>query len=108
MDSYLSDTTIKRATSRHSIQTQWEDPALLHHGYAKQPANGKELIIKKWNTHVVHGILKIDSDSLLYTGIPLETFNTLVSTLEMFSGAFTIAVRDQVLLTLMKFEPCDR
>lgn len=102
MDSSPSDTTIKRATAGHSIQTQWEDPALLHHGYAKQPTNSKEVHHQATQCNVAHHIILSDSDSLLYTGIPLETFNTLVSTLEMFAGAFKMAVRDQVLLTLMK------
>lgn len=36
------------------------------------------------------------TDTLLYTGIPFETYNTLVSTLEMFaSSAFTIPVSEQ-------------
>lgn len=46
--------------------------------------------------------LQNDSDSLLYTGLPLETLNTLILTLEMFAGPFKMAVKDQILLTLMK------
>lgn len=51
---------------------------------------------------MAHNILLNDSDSLLYTGIPLQTFNSLVSVLEQFAGSFKMSVRDQVLLTLMK------
>ncbi len=93
------------ATPGRSIQTQWEDPALLHHGYAKQPNNFnevKEVHDKETQCSVEHSILQNDSDSLLYTGLPLETLNTLISTLEMFAGSFKMAVRDQILLTLMK------
>ncbi|KAK0153581.1 hypothetical protein N1851_004647 [Merluccius polli] len=42
------------------------------------------------------------NNSLLYTGITLQTFDTLVSVLENFVGAFKMSLRDQVLLTLMK------
>ncbi|XP_077055280.1 uncharacterized protein LOC143706825 [Siphateles boraxobius] len=96
-----SDTTIRTAT-KCSIQTQWEDPALLHHGYAKLATNTKEVHHQATQCSVAHNILLNDSDSLLYTGIPLQTFNTLVSVLEQFAGSFKMSVRDQVLLTLMK------
>ncbi|XP_025760969.1 uncharacterized protein LOC112845999 [Oreochromis niloticus] len=50
-------------------------------------------------------ILQNDADALLYTGIALETFNTLVSTLEGYdNNEFTVPVRDQVLMTLMKLK----
>ncbi|KAK0141139.1 hypothetical protein N1851_021880 [Merluccius polli] len=96
-----SDTTIKSVT-KCSVQTQWEDPALLHHGYAKLPTNSKDVRHQATQCSVAHNILLNDSDSLLYTGIPLETFNTLVSVLEQFAGSFKMSTRDQVLLTLMK------
>lgn len=35
---------------------------------------------------ISHFILQNDTDTLLYTGIALETFNTLVSTLEGYDN----------------------
>uniref|UniRef100_A0A674A1E1 DDE Tnp4 domain-containing protein n=1 Tax=Salmo trutta TaxID=8032 RepID=A0A674A1E1_SALTR len=47
--------------------------------------------------------LKDDADCLLYTGIPLLEFNTLVSRLQGFAPtSSTMPVVDQILLTLMK------
>lgn len=52
---------------------------------------------------VAYFILQNDADALLYTGIALETFNSLVSTLEGYdNNEFTMPVREQVLMTLMK------
>ncbi|KAM7393536.1 hypothetical protein PAMP_020399 [Pampus punctatissimus] len=49
--------------------------------------------------------LQNDVDALRYTGIALQTFNILVSTLERYaSDLFTLPVRDQVLMTLMKLK----
>ncbi|KAM7418337.1 hypothetical protein PAMA_015794 [Pampus argenteus] len=49
--------------------------------------------------------LQNDADALLYTGISLQTFNILVSTLEGYaSDSFTLPARDQVLMTLMKLK----
>lgn len=98
------------ATTGRSVETQWEDPSLLHHDYTKQstnachPSSSKPVHVCDQATqcNVACNVLTNDSDSLLYTGIPLETFNTLVSTVEMFAGPFKLDVRDQVLLTLMK------
>ncbi|KAL0962601.1 hypothetical protein UPYG_G00342350 [Umbra pygmaea] len=50
-------------------------------------------------------MLQSDADSFLYTGVSLETFNSLVSTLDGFSErAFVLSVRDQILMTLMKLK----
>uniref|UniRef100_A0A671YJ76 THAP-type domain-containing protein n=1 Tax=Sparus aurata TaxID=8175 RepID=A0A671YJ76_SPAAU len=50
-------------------------------------------------------MLQNDADALLYNGITLETFNTLVSTLEGYaSNSFKMSLQDQVLMTLMKLK----
>lgn len=50
-------------------------------------------------------LLQNDADALLFTGIALETFNVLLSALEEYANkSFTMSVRDQVLMTLMKLK----
>lgn len=52
-------------------------------------------------------LLQNDADALLYTGISLETFNILVSALEGYvNNSFTMSLRDQVLITHIKDQPC--
>ena len=55
-------------------------------------------------------MLQNDADAFLYTGMTLETFNTLVSTLGGYaSNSFTMFLQDQVLMTLeIKDQPCNR
>ncbi|KAG9273573.1 hypothetical protein AMEX_G12744 [Astyanax mexicanus] len=93
------------ASQCHSVHTQWEDRTLLDHDYTK---TGKEKAMRDQMTQCNdfgYFMLQNDTDSLLYTGLKLETFDTLVSTMEMFnSSAFTMPIRDQLLLTLMKLK----
>lgn len=52
---------------------------------------------------VADGVLQGDADSLLYTGIPLIEFRTLVSCLQPFAlTTSSVPVVDQILMTLMK------
>ncbi|XP_003449413.4 uncharacterized protein LOC100695668 [Oreochromis niloticus] len=89
----------------HSVHTQWEDPSQQDHQYCTR-SRRKEVQDKMTQCDEVgYFILQNDADALLYTGIPLETFNTLVSTLEGYdNNEFTMPVRDQVLMTLMKLK----
>lgn len=54
-------------------------------------------------------MLKDDACCLLYTGIPLQEFNTLVSCLHGFATMTSeMPIQDQILLTLMKIRyNCD-
>ncbi|XP_044073668.1 uncharacterized protein si:dkey-56d12.4 [Siniperca chuatsi] len=89
----------------HTVHTQWEDPVRHDHDYCKT-VSGKDVQDKMTQCDGIgYFMLQNDSDALLYTGIALETFNILVSMLEGYaSNAFTICVRDQVLITLMKLK----
>ena len=86
-----------------SVHTQWEDPAQQDHSYC-QTASGKDVRDKITQCDESgYFMLQNDADALLYTGKTVETFNTLVSTLEGYaSNSFTMSVQDQVLMTLMK------
>ncbi|XP_049422808.1 uncharacterized protein LOC125882893 [Epinephelus fuscoguttatus] len=88
-----------------SVHTRWMDPTRQDHDYCKK-ANGKDVHDKTTQVDEFgYFILQNDADALLHTGIPLETFNILVSTLEGHAySAFTLSVRDQVLMTLMKLK----
>ncbi|KAL2099515.1 hypothetical protein ACEWY4_003909 [Coilia grayii] len=97
--------------SHRTVATQWEDPSLCDHSYAR--SQGVDASIQN---HVMtdaatksgdfsHFMLQSDTDAYLYTGLPLDTFNTLVSTLERFgNGTLTLSVRDQILMTIMKLK----
>ncbi|MED6240564.1 hypothetical protein ATANTOWER_023318 [Ataeniobius toweri] len=89
----------------HSVHTQWEDPSQQDHKYSNT-SRSKDLQDKMTQCdEVAYFILQNDADTLLCTGIALETFNTLVSTLEGYeNNEFTMPVRDQVLMTLMKLK----
>ncbi|KAL3980345.1 transcriptional repressor p66 [Sarotherodon galilaeus] len=89
----------------HSVHTQWEDPSQQDHQYGNR-SRRKDVQDKMTQCdEVAYFILQNDADALLYTGIDLETFNTLVSTLEGYdNNEFTMPVRDQVLMTLMKLK----
>ncbi|XP_026017886.1 uncharacterized protein LOC113018754 isoform X1 [Astatotilapia calliptera] len=89
----------------HSVHTQWEDPSQQDHQYCNRSTR-KEVQDKMTQCdEVAYFILQNDADALLYTGIALETFNILVSTLEgCDDNEFTMPVRDQVLMTLMKLK----
>ncbi|XP_039864762.1 uncharacterized protein LOC120719547 [Simochromis diagramma] len=89
----------------HSVHTQWEDPSQQDHQYCNR-SRRKDVQDKMTQCdEVAYFILQNDADALLYTGIDLETFNTLVSTLEGYdNNEFTMSVRDQVLMTLMKLK----
>uniref|UniRef100_A0A3Q4M4T0 Uncharacterized LOC102788550 n=1 Tax=Neolamprologus brichardi TaxID=32507 RepID=A0A3Q4M4T0_NEOBR len=89
----------------HSVHTQWEDPSQQDHQYCSRSPRKEVQDQMTQCDEVAYFILQNDADALLYTGIPLETFNTLVSTLEgCDDNEFTMPVRDQVLMTLMKLK----
>ncbi|XP_049420300.1 uncharacterized protein LOC125881258 [Epinephelus fuscoguttatus] len=89
----------------HSVHTQWVDPARQDHDYC-QTASRKDMQDKMTQCDEIgYFLLQNDADALLYTGISLETFNILVSALEGYANnSFTMSVRDQVLMTLMKLK----
>ncbi|XP_038576234.1 uncharacterized protein LOC119903968 [Micropterus salmoides] len=88
-----------------SVHTQWEDPSRNDHNYCR-PAIGKDVQDKATQCDGIgYFMLQNDSDALLYTGLTRDVFNILVSTLEGYaSNVFTMSVRDQVLLTLVKLK----
>lgn len=89
----------------HDAQTQWSDPAMEDHTYFKGPIITGMMTAPapERSLSVADVTLKDDADCLLYTGIPLLEFNTLVSCLKGFAPtSSTMPVVDQILLTLMK------
>ncbi|XP_053183953.1 uncharacterized protein LOC128367339 [Scomber japonicus] len=86
-------------------QTQWSDPGMEDHTYSKRPSItlGISAPSPELPHPVADSILKGDADSLLYTGIPLIVFHTLVSCLQPFAPtSSSMPVVDQVLMALMK------
>uniref|UniRef100_A0A8C9Z9W7 DDE Tnp4 domain-containing protein n=1 Tax=Sander lucioperca TaxID=283035 RepID=A0A8C9Z9W7_SANLU len=87
-------------------QTQWSDPAMEDHTYSKGPTITcavTSLSSSESLQPVVELTLKDDTDCLLYTGIPLLEFKTLVSCLQHFAPkSSALPAEDQILLTLMK------
>ncbi|XP_042350772.1 uncharacterized protein LOC121949214 [Plectropomus leopardus] len=81
-------------------QTQWSDVRMEDHNYSKGPT----ITCRMSTLHpVACGILQNDADSLLYTGITLIEFQTLVSLLQPFAPtSLSTPVVDQILMTLMK------
>lgn len=76
-----------------AVSTQWEDPSLCDHGYDEQ--QGVEQNAKDATTQTEdfsHSTLQSDSDSFLCTGVSLETFNSLVSALEVFAERAFVTV----------------
>lgn len=93
----------KTPKTPREAKTKQSKTAVVEHSYFKGPA-----IRKSRCTSDV--MLKDDACCLLYTGIPLEEFKTLVSCLHDFATTMlsTMPVEDQILLTLMKFRHnCD-
>lgn len=96
------------ATSSCDAQTQWSDPWMEDHSYSKGPTVTRGMMTPPPPPpEVTHpeadSVLKTDADSLLYTGIPLTEFQSLVACLQPFAPATpSMAVVDQILMTLMK------
>uniref|UniRef100_A0A667W8G4 THAP-type domain-containing protein n=1 Tax=Myripristis murdjan TaxID=586833 RepID=A0A667W8G4_9TELE len=95
------------STSVHSCdaQTQWVDPGMEDHTYSKGPIISCSMSTPspELSHPVADGMLQSDADSLLYTGIPLVEFHTLVSCLQPFAPTTSsVPVVDQILMTLMK------
>ncbi len=88
------------AKSSCDAQTQWSDPGMEDHTYSKAPT----ITCGTYTPQpVADCILGSDADSLLYTGIPLTEFRTLVACLQPFAPASpSMPVVDQILMTLMK------
>lgn len=103
----------KAHKSTHNIHTQWSNPGMEDHSYAKAPP-WKTVTAPSRRTKastapspdsspsVADDLLKEDKDCLLYTGIPLLEFNTLVTCLQSFARTSTMPVVDQIFMTLMK------
>ncbi|KAJ8375535.1 hypothetical protein SKAU_G00061150, partial [Synaphobranchus kaupii] len=86
-------------------QTQWSEPGMEDHTYSKGPTITCRMSTPspELSHPVADSILKSDADSLLYTGIPLIEFHTLVSCLQPFTPtSSSMPVVDQILMTLMK------
>ena len=69
-------------------QTQWMDPAVEDHTYSKGSIIIYNMPITpapEISLSIAEVTLKGDKDCLLYTGIPLLVFNTLVSSLQGFA-----------------------
>ncbi|CAM4596903.1 unnamed protein product [Leuciscus chuanchicus] len=69
--------------SYSTISTQWVDPSLWDHNYDEQ--QGVDETAKDATTKTEdfsYSMLQSDADSFLYTGVSLETFYSLVSTLD--------------------------
>ncbi|XP_041824830.1 uncharacterized protein LOC121629263 [Melanotaenia boesemani] len=91
----------------HDAQTQWADPAMDDHLYSRGPIVSGETAVPTpgGSLSVTDVTLKNDADSLLYTGIRLLEFITLVSCLQSFAPTSSkMPVADQILLTLMKLK----
>ncbi|XP_034038995.1 uncharacterized protein LOC117521760 [Thalassophryne amazonica] len=92
------------AKSTCDAQTQWSDPAMEAHRYSK----GLTITYKhppppEMPHPVADSIVESDADSLLYTGIPLAVFRTLIACLHPFAPALpSVPFVDQILMTLMK------
>ncbi|XP_059895589.1 uncharacterized protein LOC132465617 isoform X2 [Gadus macrocephalus] len=97
---------VPQQPSHSTVSSQWEDPSLWDHSYGEQ--QGVEETAEDATTQTEdfsYSMLQSDADSFLYTGVSLETFNSLVSTLEGFAErASVLSVRDQILMTLIKLK----
>ena len=86
------------AKSSHDVQTQWSDPGMEDHIYPKAPPARTSSVLPEPSPEssqsVAEDLLKHDEDCLLYTGIPLLEFNTLVSCLQSFVRTSTMLVLD--------------
>ncbi|CAM4602315.1 unnamed protein product [Leuciscus chuanchicus] len=87
-------------------QTQWSDPEMEDHTYSKGPTitcRASTTPSPELSCPVADNVLKSDADSLLYTGIPLIAFHTLVTCLQPFAPtSSSMPVVDHILMTLMK------
>ncbi|XP_016417374.1 uncharacterized protein LOC107747409 isoform X2 [Sinocyclocheilus rhinocerous] len=92
-------------TSLCDAQTQWSDPWMEDHTYSKGPTIpcGLTLAPPPELQPAASYTLTNNADCLLYTGIPLLEFHTLVSCLQGFAPTSSaMPVADQILMTLMK------
>lgn len=97
----LTSTSSARTSLFYSGRTQWNNLALKDHDYFLRSKQDKTTQCDE----IGYFLLQDDEDALLFTGLALGTFNILVSTLEGYaSNSFTMSLRDQVLLTLMKLK----
>ncbi|XP_048753449.2 uncharacterized protein LOC125664649 [Ostrea edulis] len=116
MTSFSTQTSI---TESRSAGTQWIDPTLHEHEYARpcisgardtgtqtRPSETEDKGVNCSTLHIPLTTADISSDSLalLYTGLPLNTFRTFVSVMQNMDDSlkFTMPVSEQVLLVLMK------
>lgn len=109
-------------TESRSTGTQWIDPTLHEHEYARpcvsgsrdtgtQTRPGSETEDKGVNCSTLHirltsADITSDSLSLLYTGLPLKTFRSVLSVMQYMDDPlkFTMPLSDQVFLVLMKLK----
>lgn len=93
---------VSKTPKTPKAKTKKSKKAVVEHNYFKGPAMRKSWCISD-------DMLKDDACCLLYTGIPLQEFNTLVSCLHGFATMTSeMPIQDQILLTLMKIRyNCD-
>lgn len=89
--------------------TQWEDLTLIDHGYPVIPGKlKKDQAIQCYlagDETVTSRLIKTDSDSNLYVGLPRHIFLTIVKSMTPFAQkGWVMAVEDQLLMTLMKLK----
>lgn len=94
------------ARSSCDAQTQWLEPGMEDHLYAKHGLiimSGVNAPALEKQKPLAETLLQSDADSLLSTGIPLTEFQTLVACLQPFAETSkSMPVVDQILQTLMK------
>ncbi|XP_035647949.1 uncharacterized protein LOC118397379 isoform X2 [Oncorhynchus keta] len=102
-----SDLSVPMALQHKDADTQWDVPALTDHSYVSREPVNKPICHKQTQCggaeSLTHTILKNDTSSVLYTGLPLSVFFNHVAFLHKFYTAnFKMHITDQILITLMK------
>jgi len=88
-----------------SVGTQWEDHIFEEHCYSKRQHSVTYVSQSTQCDTFKPLTLMNNSDSNLYTGLPLHTFHTLVAVLHPHANvAYQTEVEQQILLTLMKLK----
>lgn len=88
-----------------SVGTQWEDHIFEEHCYIKRQHSVTYVNQSTQCDTCKPLTLMNDSESNLYTGLPLQTFHTLVAVLRPHANvAYQAEVEQQILLTLMKLK----
>uniref|UniRef100_A0A8C8DEK4 Uncharacterized protein n=1 Tax=Oncorhynchus tshawytscha TaxID=74940 RepID=A0A8C8DEK4_ONCTS len=104
-----TDLSVLMPPQHKDPDTQWEIPALTDHSYVSREPVNKPICHKQTQCGgaepLTHIILKNDTSSVLYTGLPLSVFFDHVAFLEKFYTAnFKMHITDETLITLMKLK----